>query len=174
MEQKIADLTAVVQELAGKKKNEGKRGICFSFRDFGKCRFGDNCRHKHVTVEKDSEKQKKHPSSEREKRGICFLYQRNGKCKFGDECKFKHVRKEKGKEKKSASIKKDGTCHSWRDTGKCKRQEECFFSRSHTPDMVDKTVKASTEMEKKIQEKLSQLSALEEKVEKVERVERIN
>jgi hypothetical protein len=69
------------QELmAVARKQRRPTGVCFSFRDTGKCRFGSGCRFEHQGQGKGKGKTNE-----------CHNFINQGTCRFGDRCKFAHT-----------------------------------------------------------------------------------
>eukprot|EP00808_Paulinella_micropora_P009717 g80146.t1 len=102
----------------------GVGGVCFSYRDSGTCKHGDECRFA------SSHRLAKTP------------------CRYGDQCTrrmtdctFRHVetaktqapppstRQPKGSRETARGV--GGVCFSYRDSGTCKHGDECRFASSH-------------------------------------------
>ena len=67
----------------GKKgDSEHQRGVCYGFRDNGRCKFGESCKFTHSARGEDRK--------DRGGGGECYEYERGGWCKWGENCKFRH------------------------------------------------------------------------------------
>merc|ERR1712065_131618 len=101
--------------------------ICYSFRDNGECRFGENCRFEHVEGRGQSDggyKRKDFGGS----RGVCFNYRDNGTCDR-DDCKFAHVDNDEGYSSgKDNYTPRRGICFQFRDNGDCQYGSNCRFN----------------------------------------------
>ena len=58
-----------------REKMGGKNSVCAHWQAYGKCRYGDECRHAHL------------------KQGICGFFSSHGRCRHGNSCKYEHVSK---------------------------------------------------------------------------------
>lgn len=59
--------------------------VCRTYRNTGRCRFGDKCKYTHSDGEIIPA-----PPRVIKPRGVCFNFRDEGSCKFGDRCRFFH------------------------------------------------------------------------------------
>lgn len=131
--------------------------VCRSYRNTGRCRFGDDCKFEHSEGEPIAQ-------PERRERGECFNFRDNGECAHADRCRFSHgpddtrgndrsqevcrnflrgrcangdecPRKHEGtpvepkaRAPRQRKPRAKGVCFSFRDNGECERGDECQFT----------------------------------------------
>jgi len=98
-------------------KKDGEQEICRSFRNTGKCRFGEECKFEHSEGEPV-------PQPPRRARGECFRFEK-GECEYGDRCRFNHGPDDTRDDDKTKEV-----CRNFQ-RGRCKNGDECL--RIHEP-----------------------------------------
>lgn len=88
--------------------------VCRSYRNNGKCRFGDDCKFLHTEGEPIQ------PPLQPRERGECFNFRDSGDCDHGDRCRFTHGA---GDARFSGDISEE-VCRNFQ-RGRCKFGDEC-------------------------------------------------
>jgi len=102
--------------------------VCRSFRNNGRCRFGDECRFEHSTGEPIP------PPAERKERGECFNFRESGECAHGDRCRFTHG----PDDTRHTGDISDEVCRNYLK-GRCKFGEECRRKHEGTPEAASES-----------------------------------
>lgn len=112
-EEQVSATTAPV-EVDGKLEE-----VCRTYRNTGRCRFGDSCKYTHSEGEPIAA-----PPRVIKPRGVCFNWKEGIDCKFGDRCRFFHGTEEEAEAECEERKAKEAEKQARRDAGEIVDDDE--------------------------------------------------
>jgi butyrate response factor len=128
----------------GRSNRRSNNNVCYSFRDYGECQFGDGCRFSHdmngaSNDNSGSGQRSGYGFNNNNRRNnnygaskLCYSWQESGSCQYGDSCRFSHG--QANEQKQRSSFRRPKQCYTFRDTGKCEYGNSCIYSHEEAND----------------------------------------